>query len=319
MVNEMSQKLFLYWEGQKIKEYAKKNKGFCLLFDESTNELRLDTNHEYYSQVQLQLFVTELSLALFVVFNGNKDIEYVTVQRNEDVIAMMVSKDKLYFVYFILPELVAKRYTSVKAVPQTSTSRQQNALSDKLNQFICYCQDPVKNEETVMCASTFCVIYEFHKTCTGSKRITESWLGTFCKKETAARKRKSGRNNQLVGANSVELVEPNREATSNAGTHIMNGKRTVYILAGRRIGKIAVLLFPTLLLLLWLSPVPIGLGMIAGTTTGMIIAFARESVASTARMMAAQAPNLVHFSINVDLFIHCRNKFFTERDNDGLV
>lgn len=38
-------------KGQKIKEYAKKNKGFCLLFDESTNELRLDTNHEYYSQV----------------------------------------------------------------------------------------------------------------------------------------------------------------------------------------------------------------------------------------------------------------------------
>lgn len=122
---------------------------------------------------------------------------------------MMVSKGKLYFVNFILPELVAKRYTSVKAVPQTSTSRQQNALSDKLNQFICYCQDPVKNEETVMCASTFCVIHEFHKTCTGSKRITESWLCTFCKKETAATKRKSGRNNQLVVANSVELVEPN--------------------------------------------------------------------------------------------------------------
>jgi hypothetical protein len=38
-------------KGQKINEYAKKSKGFCLLFDESTNELRLDPNFEYYSQV----------------------------------------------------------------------------------------------------------------------------------------------------------------------------------------------------------------------------------------------------------------------------
>jgi hypothetical protein len=82
------------------------------LFDESTKELRLDPNREYYSQVQqflnitymlcnvqillhsqfqLQLFVTELSFALFSVFNGNKNIKCVTVQRNEDVVAMMVA------------------------------------------------------------------------------------------------------------------------------------------------------------------------------------------------------------------------------------
>lgn len=83
-----------------------------MLFDESTKELRLDPNREYYSQVQqflnitymlcnvqillhsqfqLQLFVTELSFALFFVFNGNKNIKCVTVQRNEDVVAMMVA------------------------------------------------------------------------------------------------------------------------------------------------------------------------------------------------------------------------------------
>jgi hypothetical protein len=75
------------------------------------------------------------------------------------------------------------------AVPQTSTSLQQNVLSDQLNKFICYCQDPQKIEETVMCASSFCVIHEFHKSCTGSKRITKRWLCTFFKKENASRKK----------------------------------------------------------------------------------------------------------------------------------
>ena len=39
-------------KGKNIRECAKNNKGFCLLSEESTNELRLDHNHEYYSQFQ---------------------------------------------------------------------------------------------------------------------------------------------------------------------------------------------------------------------------------------------------------------------------
>ncbi len=150
--------------------------------------------------------VSELPLALFVVFNGNKEIEYV-VQRN-DVRCNCndgKAKGKLYFVNFILPELVAKRYSSVKAIPQTSTSRQQSALSDQqLNQFICYCKDPQKIEETIICASSFCVINEFQKSCTGSKRLSKSWMCTFCKKETASRKRKSGPINQQGCANAMD-------------------------------------------------------------------------------------------------------------------
>ena len=130
-----------------------------------------------------------------------------TVQRNEDVIAMMVAKGKLYFVNVIPPKLVAKRYSSVKAIPQTSTSRQQSALSDQLNQFICYYQDPQKIEETIICASSFCVINEFHKSCTGSKKLSKSWMCTFCKKETASRKRKSGPINRQGCANAMELTD----------------------------------------------------------------------------------------------------------------
>ncbi len=155
----------------------------------------------------MQLFVSELPLALFVVFNGNKVVEYVTVQRNEDVIEMMAAKGKLFFVNFILPELVAKRYSYVKDIPQPATSSQQSALSDHLNQFICYCQDPQKIEETIICASSFCVINEFHKSCTGSKRLSKSWTCIFCKKETASRKRKTGPINQQTCASSMELTD----------------------------------------------------------------------------------------------------------------
>ena len=88
---------------------------------------------------------------------------------------MMVAKGKILFVNcFFLPELVAKQYSSVKAIPQTSTSRQKNA--SQLNQFICYCQDPQEIKQTVICASLFCVIHEFPKSCTRSKKFFKSLL-----------------------------------------------------------------------------------------------------------------------------------------------
>ena len=95
----------------------------------------------------------------------------------------------------------------MKAIPQTSTSRKQNALSDQLNQFICNCQDPQQIEQTVICASLFCVIHEFHKSCTESKRFSKSWLCTFCKNKCFKDKEKRT-SNKLDCANAMELVEP---------------------------------------------------------------------------------------------------------------
>ena len=72
-------------------------------------------------------------------FNGKNGIEYLEVKRDETLIDEIVSKRKLFFLNFILPELLAKRYSSVKNVP-ASRDLNQCALpfhSANLNQYIC--------------------------------------------------------------------------------------------------------------------------------------------------------------------------------------
>ena len=63
------------------------------------------------------MYVTELQRAIFAVYNGKDGIEYMEVNRNDSLIEEMVSKGKLFFLNFILPELLAKRFSSVKNVP----------------------------------------------------------------------------------------------------------------------------------------------------------------------------------------------------------
>jgi len=216
-----------------IREHASSpnSKGFCLLLDKVTDNLILNPNHEYYYQVllnklnfllfythnnhslcflqvQLQLYVTELSRALFVVYNGKTEIEYVVVERDHDVIDEIVGKAKLFFLNFILPELLCKRFSSVKKLPAPIINSQNPPiLRDQLNQFICYCQDPNRIDKTVTCSSSFCVIHEFHISCTRSKKFKD-WLCLYCKKEAASKRRKAKKqsdmqNNPTSGALSV--------------------------------------------------------------------------------------------------------------------
>lgn len=59
-----------------------------------------------------------------------------------------------------------------------------------LNKDPCYCQDPAREEETVMCSSGFCVIHhKFHKSCTPSKPF-RNWICIYCKKEIAYQRKK---------------------------------------------------------------------------------------------------------------------------------
>ena len=137
------------------------------------------------------MYVTELQRAIFAVYNGKDGIEYVEVNRNDSLIEEMVSKGKLFFLNFILPELLAKRFSSVKNVPSSDLGQFTVPFhSENLNQIICDCQDVNKKGETVMCSSKLCVIHEFHKSCTRSKRF-EDWICRYCKKEIADEKRRA--------------------------------------------------------------------------------------------------------------------------------
>lgn len=57
-------------KGQDVRKFSEHNKNFFLQLDLATKELVLVKSHEYYFQIQLQLFVAECAKAILVVYNG---------------------------------------------------------------------------------------------------------------------------------------------------------------------------------------------------------------------------------------------------------
>jgi hypothetical protein len=182
-------------QGKDIEERVKTEKSFFLQINPETQEIYLVKNHEYVFQFQLQLYVTESQKGIFGVYNGVSEIKLVQIERDEDLISMMVAKSKLFFLSFILPELVSKRYSSVKKSPSTepATTFISTNINSNRNQFICDCQDPLKKDEVVRCAGNFCMFQEFHNSCTKSKIFPSTWKCIYCKKEDAKKKREEAK------------------------------------------------------------------------------------------------------------------------------
>jgi hypothetical protein len=135
------------------------------------------------------VFVAECRTGILVVFNGGKKIEHLTLKRDEELIQKMVSKGKLFFLTYILPELISKKFSSAKIIENAVSSSTTSAvIHPNLNQFICSCQDQTKSGETVTCSSELCAIKVYHKTCTKSIRFPDNWMCVSCKKETARMK-----------------------------------------------------------------------------------------------------------------------------------
>lgn len=183
----------------------------------------LEKDHEYYYQIQLQIFVAECREAVLAVFNGYQDMEYVTIKRDEELIEKMISKGKLFFLTYLLPELISKRFSSAKILPNSVLSSTAST-HPTLNQFIFSCQDNTKTDETVSCSSELCVIKIYHKKCTKSIRFPTNWMCVSCKKETAKLKRLELKKNREKATSTTSL---NNETQQPLPTTVVisNGKR----------------------------------------------------------------------------------------------
>jgi DUF4097 and DUF4098 domain-containing protein YvlB len=70
--------------GSKMKEYSLKNKDFFLKINTSTGNVYLDTNDEYYYQIQFKICVAECRQSVLVVFKDYQEFEYFTIKRDEE-------------------------------------------------------------------------------------------------------------------------------------------------------------------------------------------------------------------------------------------
>jgi YqaJ-like viral recombinase domain len=79
-----------------------KNKSFYVNLDENGKPF-LKRQHPYFFQVQLQLLVSNLQSAVFIIFVPPDDIEYFMIKRDQDFIDQMLTDAAAVYSNSLLP------------------------------------------------------------------------------------------------------------------------------------------------------------------------------------------------------------------------
>ena len=85
------------------------NSSFCLELDRKTKTRRLKHRHDYYFQVQCQLYCTDKTWCDFVV-RTNKDIHIERIQRDSKWFGVQLAKLRKFYFEALLPELACPRF-----------------------------------------------------------------------------------------------------------------------------------------------------------------------------------------------------------------
>ena len=88
-----------------IQEATSSKKGFCLKLDDTTGEISLKTNHEYYYQVQCTMYCTQRQWCDIVI--RAKDIYIERVYFQKEFWIKVLPKLKEFYFTAILPELAS--------------------------------------------------------------------------------------------------------------------------------------------------------------------------------------------------------------------
>ena len=115
---------------------------------------KLSTQHAYYYQIQLQMFVCSVDHADFVIGTFQESKPSLRIERitfNREFVTTCVEKAHKFFDLCILPELVGKWYSRKAVLPD-----QAQATSTSDGQYIyCYCKID-KGGEMVACDNSSC-------------------------------------------------------------------------------------------------------------------------------------------------------------------
>jgi len=87
-----------------IFEVSLESPSFCL--KNSSGKLHLKENHQYFYQVQAQLYVTRLPWCDFVVWTPNKEIHVERIYYNQSFIEQAIAKARTFYFDVFLPSIV---------------------------------------------------------------------------------------------------------------------------------------------------------------------------------------------------------------------
>lgn len=164
---------------------AAQKSNFPLIFDKETGIFAMRQSHNYYFQVQLQMYVAKAEFFIFAVYT-NVDLVHVTVLPDVSLIEKMLIKAKLYFCEVVLPQVLAKNFTE-------SNSNALVELNNNMNPCLCGETRDEKQYPVASCANADCLVRVFHKACVKTKVFRKGWLCTHCRSETNKLKAKARR------------------------------------------------------------------------------------------------------------------------------
>ena len=146
---------------------------FCLQKN-SDGVLSLKTSHQYYYQVQTQLFVSGLPYCDCVVFSGSNNIFIQRIVPDNEFWEVANAHVLQFYISGILPELVGKWYTRL------SVRTEDAPPADTL---FCYCRKPATDVDMLVCCEATCKIGRYHRQCLGLKTVPKRlWQCPDCRK-----------------------------------------------------------------------------------------------------------------------------------------
>lgn len=150
---------------------------FCLKLDESTGNTQLHKKHQYYFQVQCQIFVTGVEYCDFVVWT-TKDIFIQRILPDAELWESSLEKAKLFFLRGVLPELLGKWYS--RAVVRARSTDLALSESEDDGSW-CFCQQVIEGSRLIACDNTECPFQWFHMSCVGLTATPNGkWFCTTC-------------------------------------------------------------------------------------------------------------------------------------------
>ena len=198
--------------------------GSCLEKN-SSGEFVLVYTHEYYYQVQQQLFTTKLNYSYFVVCGVNENqIKLVSqILPDKDHWDRILPKLHKFWRICVLPEVLARWYTRNVNVTVDGAS-----LADAT----CYCRQETV-EETVKCCNPNCPIQRFHLSCLGIDGIPKTWYCPNCRalpefKRGSSKKQSAGIINEAMKMDLIctckAVAEKKDKLVKCSNAHCTNGK-----------------------------------------------------------------------------------------------
>ena len=156
---------------------------FCI--QRTPDGLMLNSNHQYYYQVQLQLVLCEVSYCDFVVWTP-KGIVNIRIQPDEHFFKEINPKLDYFFQQCILPELLTQSLQNPQpciAPLDPSLNLAQNAYPPPLSDVYCYCRQGEDERPMIACDNPNCPYQWFHFECVGLSKPpkTKFWYCPDCK------------------------------------------------------------------------------------------------------------------------------------------